>query len=542
LYVSGVMNGDTISIGPSVGNVPPFSPDTSLVYSESAVEPVTNGSFVTLPLAGGCLLPQDWTDFESFAGIVPGLHWNFGVPYQQRLYAATNVTPLEAPQSYAVFVAYSPPADAVPACEPALVLDTAVSNSTSLPLSGAPVVVWRGWPTMFNRMVLLDYALVPSGHQIVGVDPQGTLVMGVTACTNDSTSWQWVQPGLSSAATTSAQEEQSWSAQLALRSFFAQLPAGRVALLPSGPGTHDYRGPALDFAGTNGLACQWTALSLTQCADTNSFNAALFPLAVYMGDDWYVATVNTPNDARSALLNYLRGGGTLLVMSVLPSPMYYAGVDGQDSGPIDGGDGVTNGLLSYLGLPWVHYDAAPSGSTFQVQTNQVTMPNVLRSFPFPPPTNRAYGLVDPTNVNLADNYAPWISMLCGNSPVGDAACCIQFHQGPAANGTIVYVSNALLLSSQATAIIADTTSWLCQAVPGDSPLWLDSIRFSLSSVILGFNAPPNLAYRLESCDDLRAASWSLVTNLPGSTTNCTMTATDSPGKSGTRFYRLTVHP
>ena len=182
-------------------------------------------------------------------------------------------------------MAYSPPTDAAPGWEPALILDTAVSNSTSLALSGTPVVAWRGWPTMFNRMVLLDYALVPSGHQITGVDPQGTLVMGVTACTNDSTSWQWVQPGLSSAATASVHQEQSWSAQLALRNFFAQLPAGRVALLPSGPGTHDYRGPALDFAGTNGLACQWTALSLTECADTNSFNAALFPLAIYMGDD-----------------------------------------------------------------------------------------------------------------------------------------------------------------------------------------------------------------------------------------------------------------
>ncbi|MGA3178846.1 MAG: hypothetical protein ABSF38_00740 [Verrucomicrobiota bacterium] len=542
LYISGVMNGDTIAIGPSVSNAPPFSPDDSLVYAESAVQPITNGSFVTLSLAGDCLLPQDWTDFQSFAGIVPGLHWNFGVPYQQRLYAAANVTSLQAPQSYAVFVAYSPPAVAASAQEPALILDTPVSNSTSLPLSGAPVLAWRAWPAMFNRMILLDFALVPSGHNVVGVNPQGALVMGVTACTNNSTSWQWVQPVLSNAAPDFVQQQKNWLAQAALQNFFAQLPPGRAALLPSGPGTHDYRGPALDFAGTNGLACQWTPLSLSQCADTNSFNATLFPLAFYMGDDWYVATVNTTNDARSALLGYLRGGGTLLVMSVSPSPMFYAGVDGQDSGPEDGGNGVTNGLLCYLGLPWVYYDAAPSGSLFQVQTNQVTMPNVARSFPFPPPITRDFGLINPAQVNPADHYVPWISMSCGNSPVGDAAGCIEFHQGPAANGRIIYISNALLLSSQATAIMADAASWLCADIAGISPPLLDTIQLNPAAVVLGFKAQPNLDYSLESCDDLLIGSWSSLADIPGAPTNTSMTVTDPRQKPPSRFYRLLVHP
>jgi hypothetical protein len=100
-----------------------------------------------------------------------------------------------------------------------------------------------------------------------------------------------------------------------------------------------------------------------------------------MGDDYYVVTVNTTNNASSVLLGYLQYGGSLLVTSVSPSPMWYAGIDGHDSAPIEG----TNGLLDYLGLPWFHYSVVPPNSRFQVVTNQPTMPNVIRSSPIPSP-------------------------------------------------------------------------------------------------------------------------------------------------------------
>jgi hypothetical protein len=512
-------------------------PDTSLVYVEAAVQPMTNGSFVTLPLAGNFLLPQDWTDFHSFAGIVPGLHWIHGVPYQQRLYAATNVTSLAAPPAYAIFVAYSPPEAAPLGQEPELILDSPLINgSSNLALHGTPVLAWRGWPTMFDRMVLLDYALVPAGHAVAGVDPQGCLVMGATACTDNSTNWQWVQSGLSNAATALVKEEQARLAQAALQNFFGQSQAGRIALLPAGQ-TFDYRGPALDFAGTNGLACRWTTLSPSQYADTTFFNAASFPLAFYMGDDAYYANVNTNGDGRAALLNFLQGGGTLVVMSPSPSPLYFACDAGQDTGPTEG----TNGLLCALGLPWVHYDAAPANAAFQVDTNQATMPNLNRSFPFPQSQVGAFGLIDPTQVQAADNYVAWISLTNG-SLIGDAACCIQFHQGPAANGTIVYISNALLKSPQSPVIMADAVSWLCQAVPGGPPPWLDSIQFGPVGALLGFNAQPNLDYRLEYTDDLRHGAWTPLQDVPGTPTNRLMSVTDSSQKSGVRFYRLRVHP
>jgi hypothetical protein len=96
----------------------------------------------------------------------------------------------------------------------------------------------------------------------------------------------------------------------------------------------------------------------------------------------------------------------------------------------------------------------------------------------PPPINRAIGLINPINVHSADHYVAWISMTCSNSLGGDAACCIEFHPGPAANGRIVFISNALLLSPEATAIMADTTSCLCQAVTGYSPRAMTVARFS----------------------------------------------------------------
>src|SRR5262249_22272848 len=148
-------------------------------------------------------LPQDWTDLNSFAGIVPGDHWNYGVPYRQRLRAMTNTVPMNAPGASVVLVTYAPPPSQTLTQGPVLALD----DSTTLALSGHPVLAWRAWPIIFKQKILMDYAVLPNGRSLTQVNPNGTLLMGVTTFTGNQSDWQPVQSALSNASVAFVGEE-----------------------------------------------------------------------------------------------------------------------------------------------------------------------------------------------------------------------------------------------------------------------------------------------------------------------------------------------
>jgi hypothetical protein len=224
LYLSQLQNGDVITIGTVPASTPTNVFDTSLVYNETNVPPATNGYFITLPLSGNYPLPQDWTNLDSFAGIIPGLRWTCGVPYQQGVRAVTNAVAVNAPGATAVLVAYAPPESQTLTQSPTLTLD----DSSLLPLSDQPVNGWRGWPIIFNQMVLLDYAVLPNGRSLQQVNPNGTLVMGVTAFTGDQAAWQPVQTTLTNASAAFVQSELERLAVLALQASFALLPTGKI--------------------------------------------------------------------------------------------------------------------------------------------------------------------------------------------------------------------------------------------------------------------------------------------------------------------------
>jgi len=532
LYFCGVCNGDVLTVG-SASNGPPFSPDGSLVYDELAVQPVTNGALVTLPLAGDFVLPQDWTDFHSFAGIVPGLHWAYNVPYQQRLSALSGAASLSAPGAYALVLAYSPPETATRSQQPALLL----ANGAVQPLNGTPSMAWRGWPTMFNRMVLLDYALVAATNPVVKLDPQGCLVMGATAFMGDSNAWRSVRSTLSSAADDFVAEEAGRLARLALQSGFAQLPTNRLALLPALL-PFDVPGPAFVFACDTGLRNQWVELSSDQLVDTNLFNAAQFALAFYMGDNDYVANVNTNGDGKAAVIRYLDEGGALVVLSESAFPFSNA-CDSSDS-PTDS-PSPSDCLLPSVGLPlFLAFTNVPDGLSVQVNTNAVALPMMPSTFALA--KGGQLCLIDPARVAAGDRYVPWLSVVSGGSNLthyGDAAGYIELARG----GRVLYISRALLSGSQGQTLMADAICWLAQSVLRPSLPRLEAVMAGFpGGITLGFTALPNLAYRVESCADLTSGVWSLVTEVPGAPTNSWRTVMDLTGTAPARFYRLVVQP
>ena len=118
---------------------------------------LTNGLFVSLALPGNYPLSAGLDRPALLCRAGPGLHWVLGIPYQQRLSAATNPVAAAAPGAYVVTVAFSPPEG-----------QTLTWHRCSCwmmahvwPLSGHPAPAWRAWPLLFNRVVLLDYAVLP---------------------------------------------------------------------------------------------------------------------------------------------------------------------------------------------------------------------------------------------------------------------------------------------------------------------------------------------------------------------------------------------
>src|SRR5262249_26089720 len=161
-------------------------------------------------------------------------------------------------------------------------------DDTLLTLRSQPVPGWRAWPLLFTRVVLLDFAEIPPGRSLKQVDPNGTLVMDLTAFTGSSAEWQPFQTALSNASAVFVQEEQQREMLAALRVSFSQLPAGKMALLPL-----NTSGAAANFAAFTGLDLKWQVITETQLVGAAYFTANRFPLAFYLGSENYVKTVIT---------------------------------------------------------------------------------------------------------------------------------------------------------------------------------------------------------------------------------------------------------
>ncbi|MGH7970352.1 MAG: hypothetical protein ACREIC_16640, partial [Limisphaerales bacterium] len=424
LYFAQLTNDDVITVGTLSSNAPAFPPNALLTYDENYNQSRTNGLFVSVPMTGSYLLPEDWTDGHSFAGLVPGLRWSCGVPYFQRLHATTNLTQISPPGAYAMLIAFSPPEDQALTTAPRLLLD----DGSALNLSGNPAPGWRAWPMVFDRVVLLDYAVVPSGRTVRQVDPSGAAVMGVTAFTGDQSSWLPIQNTLSNASLVFITEEQQRERATSLRTAFGKLPNGKIALLPL-----NTSGAGANFAALTGLNLKWAALTESQLVDSNYFSAARFPLAIYLGSENYVKTVSSTGDAKASITRYLAQGGTLILLPTGPFPFYYG------YGPNDQA-GAADPLLPALGLQIYNaFEQPPAGLSVVVSTNQSILSSVPQVFPFPPGDGRLRS-INRSQLAGSHRYVPWLTVTnSAGLSYGDAACFIEFGTGAAKGGKVLYI-------------------------------------------------------------------------------------------------------
>lgn len=530
LYFVQLADGDIITLGAIATNAPIISTPTPLTYDEADVQPHTNGLFISKPLIGDYLLPQDWTDPHSFAGLVPGQRWSCGVPYLQRLHAATNLIAAIVPGAYSVVLAFAPAQDHTLSSAPQLLLD----DETRLPLSGQPALAWQAWPLAFDRKILIDYAVLPPGRSLQQIDPAGTLTMGVSAFTGDQNAWQPLQTALSNASTAFVLQEQQREMLVSLRTNFTQLPAGKIALLPL-----NTSGAGANFAAFTGLSLKWDAITETQLVDPTFFTAAHFPLAIYLGGENYVKTVITNGDAKAAVIRYLAAGGTLILLATGPFPFYYGYGPNDQAGPADP-------MLPALGLPIYNaFEQAPPNLSLVVSTNQSILHSVPAVFPFPPGDPRLRS-VNRSQVASSHRYVPWLTVTnAAGQNYGDAACFIVFGSGAAKGGKILYIWSTLLSGLQGQALMADALRWIIDATFRPGSVRINSINLlDNGSSVLGFDAAPNLDYTLQYRSDLQLDSnpWSFLQEFGSSPSARSLLFTSPIAPAQPHFFRLWVRP
>jgi len=439
LYIRGVCNGDRIEIGRLPEGVQEIAAGVPLTYRDADPPPRAVGDFALLDIAVDAPLAQDWNDLGSYAGIVPGVRWVYGVPYYQRTRCATKPLPLSTSGSV-LFVAYSPANGERRDCGPVLQLD----DGSPLRLAGKPAVVWRGWPPMYKRVVLLDYAMVPPGRTLKQIDPAGTSVMAVSAFGRQPGSLKGTMEAMAEA---SAREHEVFSTERRIRQQLSDLPDGKIALLPGAK-----NGSASWFCGISGLSQRWTRISPEQVVDAQVFNARLYPVAFHLGDEGYLKTIRSEGDGKAAITRYLADGGVLIILASGVFPFFYGHGPGGTGGPADP-------LLPAVGLP-IHnaFEAAPEGLRM-VRRSADILPSVPPAFSLTQGDLRLRS-VDRTRLDHADRYIPLIAAVdAAGRDYGDAACWIRFGAGPAKGGRVLYVWSTLSACPQGLAILGDAVSW-----------------------------------------------------------------------------------
>lgn len=528
LYLRQLKDGDVITIGTLAVTNPVIALDTPRLYSEANVRPVTRGSFATLDVRGTLVLTQDWTDLHSFAGLVAGERWVYGIPYQQRTVAVTNEAPIQAAGAGVLIVAYAPPEGAAlsAATAPRLILD----DGSDLTLSGKPFLAWRAWPPIFVRQILMDYAKIPPGRTVQSLKANGALIMAATAFSGTDAEWTRFEPPLVSAGTEFARAEAQRESLLALQQSYAALPAGKIAVLPLPTG-----GAGGTFAAQTGLKKKWTQLTEAQLVDTNYFTATRFPVAFFLGGEPYVKTVSTDGDGKAAIVRYLNQGGTLVLLASGPFPMFYGYGPADKAGPSDP-------LMPALGLPIENaFEQAPANMKMTRYTTQNIVRSVANSFAFPPGDPRLRD-INRSRLNAADRYIGLVKATdAAGRNYGDAAGYIEFKTGPAKGGKILYIWSSLLAGPDGAAIMADAVTWVLDTTLRQPNLGDISLP-DQNQAVIRFDALPAVSYGVDYRERLDSGAWTRLQTWTGGLSNRVLYLTNATLGKQARFFRLVAQP
>jgi hypothetical protein len=304
---------------------------------------------------------------------------------------------------------------------PAIVFSDGRSESVNPNLEA---VAWRAWPPIYSSKLLIA-PVVTNGRTVTGIDPQGRAVWAVTSLPNDRAIMGNLKRGAS-----------EWRAMMlaqqsidSLKTKAAAVQDGKIAILPPNP-----TGPAMDLLQRIGMLKRSVVLTPEQLVDPGSLTPARFPVLLYAGGEEYVHTVRTPGDAADALVDYVKTGGALLVLSPGATfPFFFATGPGFRKG---------DPLVERLGLPldFTVESKQPEKLRVRLFTDQKVLSGVPSEFPYPPGDIRLR-TINTSRLPAGVKYIP-IYTVFGESgkSYGDAAGLVEYPSG----GRVLFIFGTLM--------------------------------------------------------------------------------------------------
>ena len=479
LYIRDLRDGDTVIVGEVKADAPAL-PVARLLEQETDLEtgrsqdkdfilklgPVAGdtGEFEMLPLEYDTKLDADWTKLDSWPGLPAGIRWAFGAPlWLKPLSAAGGKVARQAPIHLrreimgpaTLFFAYA-------ATHKDAWFNLAMDNGATTVVNAEPSLAWKPWPPIFKQRLLIASVNIPAQRSVESITGHNALLLAMTVHRGDPKTLSVTTASINTGIEAWRAELKAQAEMNALRTELAKVPAGRIALLPTGP-----RGPAYRFASRCGLLAKTDELTPQQMVEPGRLDASRYPVLLNLGGERYPFSVRADGDGRAALVNYLKSGGLIVCLCWEPFPFFY-GEDLRD--PKHAETNTPQPLLPKLGVAIKNaFEQPPKEHTFRLDysISQRVLPGAPWQIVFPTTGDLRLRVINDDEMN---RHIVRYQSLYGVSnergtDQGDAAAYIEWLNGDMAGGRLLYVWSGLLQD------------------PDNSPLLLHSVfRFAAEQV------------------------------------------------------------
>ncbi len=453
LYLRGVRNGDRVIIGapdekgPVLPSRPPLveagesellarvvsggnkSPHRPGVHSSPAMGPLFHSTSIFMPM----IRPYDsrpdenWDHLSSWAGLQRSWFWAYGIRFWLAPLGSksevSRFTKIAVQSLSSVALLYTP-GDGPP---PSVVFADGTRAAVDTRMEA---LAWRNWPPIYTSKLLVTLVMT-NGKAVAGIDPGGRTVWAVSASFPNGSNLRG-SGGIQNILSLLKQGNAEWKRMEAEEEIVRRvavaggaLPQNSIAILPPAGS-----GPAANFVDRAGISEHAQTLTPDQVVDPQQFNAHRFGAALFAGAETYVNTVHAAGDAGDAVVRFVQEGGTLLLLSSEPWPMYYPRGPGETPGPADP-------LTLRLGLPL--YNALETDPEEHIAVamspGQTVLRDVPLSLPYPPGDPRLRS-IDRKALPAGARYTPIYTVRSqSGKDYGDAAGLVELPGG----GRMLYI-------------------------------------------------------------------------------------------------------
>ena len=431
LMIKGLKDGDQVIIG---------TPDANGPILPSA-PPMTGRQDLGTAINQTVKLPYDtesdmnWNHLDSWAALPRAKMWVYGIPFQlapkgEKSFVTKPFDPElgdtnSSTKQIGIALLFSRGTGTAPS--------VVMEDGTRLSADPKQLALgWRAWPPIFTRQ--LEIAVIDTKGKIIkNIDPGGRQLWAATLIRSGASDQGTLQKIWQILEAANVQlQALDMKAQIidSLKAETAGLPQTFIAMLPP-----SQAGPIIDLAQQIGMSNKVTTMTPDQLVNPAYFNAKRFPVTVFAGTEEYINTVHTPNDAGDAVLNYVKDGGTLVLASMLPWPMFYAKGTGTETvGPLTGKLGIS--ILNTI-------ETEPKEKiTVELYAGENVLTDVPASFPYPAGDPRLRS-IDSNAIPAGVKYTPIYKVVGSDGKnYGDAAGLLEFQGG----GRILYIWGGLMRS------------------------------------------------------------------------------------------------